>query len=598
MPQIVVNAASTSAMPGVLRPSVFTFAHPPPKPAFDALIADLKPGLVEIDISKRVFQDAWSTDDCVRRAAELVPTLQAIEAAGGVPMLAIARIPQHLSSDDTAVDLVAGVIPRWSVIIPDNWTTWRDCVRDCIEAIHDALGHTPLIKIGWEPDTSQWAGTEAEYFLFYQHTSAGVKLADATALVGGPGVSSLYTGKTANIDMFPQFLSFVSSNALPLDFVVWHTFNAEPLLSYAFSKLVVQSWLTATSLSTALPLIIGEWSSWESVPSATSVDHDAPLRAAHAIATAIGMSASGYNSHAMTSLVEQADGADEPFIGSFGIFNNHFIKKPIYHALKMLTMLGDTRVATTSDDNFVFAVAGRISESRIRVIVTVHTPSLQMFQRTAAAYDIGIGAGAGDTYVGPIANAAELVRGTTRAVTVRFDNMPWKNARATMYKIDATHGNPQAIEASFLTRLEARYAEEVAALNAGLNANLLSLGYSQAEINTFTAVQADGDPRAALFALAEPSRIVTVAIADAASQYIAARLATIGAEVNILTGAAMIAEPVAVDNFNRTVSFSGAESGTYLIDIETFNKPSGVAVAVSPFAMFLRNLRTRFTTRP
>lgn len=564
---VTVDTRHRSTMPSVLKPSLFTFRQPMPGYALTKLTEELTPGVVEIDISKRVFEDAWSDANCALRAAELVPTIEAIEAAGGSVVLAIARIPQHLSSESASTTLIGGVIPEWAVVVPTSWAAWQSCVEDVIGAINNDLGHVPDIKIGWEPDNEQWQGTETEYFQFYRYTAEAVKTVSSTARVGGPGLSSLYTGKTSNIDMFESFLAYVVANAVPLDFVVWHQFNTDAGTSYEVAVAQVRAWLTAAGLSDELPLMVGEWSSWESVPSASSSEHDSTARAAHAICTMAAMARAGVSSQAMTSLIEQYTTGSTPFIGSFGVFTNQYIKKPIYSAFYLLSQLGDTRAELISSDQFVDGIAGYISDTRAKAVVAVCTPSAQMLDRSSDAYDLYAGSGAGATVIGPIITAASAARGTTREVTVLFKSMRWRSPEIRIYRIDSTRANPASFVSEFSAELTADINSEDSGLGAGLVARCLGLGYTEAEIIAFDAVNNSATPRADLFALEAGLRQKVVEIADIAYEYIAERYAIVGEKYNCRFGFRPVGEWITSNRTQTGVTFLAEEGGVYMIDV-------------------------------
>ena len=103
---IAVHAVKTQPMPAVLRAGVFTFKSDPPDYAMRQWLADMRAGVVEIDIGESVFQLAENADDAEHRARQLIPLLARIYAAGGEPVLAITRIPIWLSSRPQALNTV------------------------------------------------------------------------------------------------------------------------------------------------------------------------------------------------------------------------------------------------------------------------------------------------------------------------------------------------------------------------------------------------------------------------------------------------------------------------------------------------------------
>jgi len=75
-----------------------------------------------------------------------------------------------------------------------------------------------------EPDYSirMWSGTHEQYYKLYEVASTAIKRFDPSLKVGGPAAA----GPTR--DFVPEFLEYVQSRSLPLDFFSWHTYTADP----------------------------------------------------------------------------------------------------------------------------------------------------------------------------------------------------------------------------------------------------------------------------------------------------------------------------------------------------------------------------------
>jgi xylan 1,4-beta-xylosidase len=79
-------------------------------------------------------------------------------------------------------------------------------------------------EIGNEPDNkASWSGSPEEYYTLYAKTARAIESADAAALVGAPAIAKpLIAGGGRE-----NFLSFVRSNRLSLDFFSWHFFAVD-----------------------------------------------------------------------------------------------------------------------------------------------------------------------------------------------------------------------------------------------------------------------------------------------------------------------------------------------------------------------------------
>jgi xylan 1,4-beta-xylosidase len=79
-------------------------------------------------------------------------------------------------------------------------------------------------EIGGEPDdTASWSGSPEAYYSLYAKTARAIESADASALVGGPALAKpLIAGASRE-----NFLNFVRSNRVSLDFFSWHFFAVD-----------------------------------------------------------------------------------------------------------------------------------------------------------------------------------------------------------------------------------------------------------------------------------------------------------------------------------------------------------------------------------
>lgn len=577
---IQVHAAQSRPMPSVLRAGVFTFKPDPPDYAIRQWLADMRPGVVEIDIGAPVFQSADNADDAVRRARQLVPLLQRIYAAGGEPVLAITRIPLWLSSKPEALGTVDGdIVPIAAIVSPKNSGEWAALVGRVVGALRSDLGRTPDIKIGWEPDQSAWQGSEADFFAFYRDTALGIKRADPKARIGGPSVSALYNAKGDDgaTPLLPRFLRYSSitplpelgMQRLPVDFVVWHQFGTDGVKSWALAANQIRSWLQDAGYPASTDLMVGEWSSWYAWPSSESPEQDQPSSAAYAVTALLAMDRAGIQRAAFTSLLEQREVDGQAFIGSFGLFTNQFIKKPAYWAFAALGKLGGTRLEAQSSDPLVAAVAGKPSARELSLLVSTSTPGDRALLRTFIAKILASGMSleqikrdlnlkqleallAGDVQakdlklsptltkateaaaaeMTPLYRSSQDVRGQTRTVRVAVSDWDLDGAQFEVWRIDSQHANAIALRNRIHPLLRQRLQEEKQNLPQGLLRRVKDRGYSDEQITWFKQTMEARNRDAALADRAPDERRAIRAIADEAQGYINDRLATIGQEIN------------------------------------------------------------------
>ena len=577
---IAVHAVKTQPMPAVLRAGVFTFKSDPPDYAMRQWLADMRAGVVEIDIGESVFQLAENADDAEHRARQLIPLLARIYAAGGEPVLAITRIPIWLSSRPQALNTVDGDnVPIAAIVSPRNAEEWATLVGRVVGALRSGLGRTPDIKIGWEPDQSAWQASEADYFAFYRDTARGIKRADPKARVGGPGVSALYNGKGGEgaSPLLPRFLRYCASTPMPdlglaripVDFVVWHQFGTDAALSWALAANQVRAWLKDTGYPASTDLMIGEWSSWLAWPSPQSPEQDQPSSAAYVVSSLLAMERAGIRHAAFTSLLEQREVEGQAFIGSFGLFTNQFIKKPAYWGFAALGKLGATRVDAHSSDPLVSAVAGRPNARELSLVVSTSTPGNRALLRTLIARMLASGvtleqiqrelklhqleallagdidakalrlspalalaAEAAATEVAPLYRSSQGVRGQMRAVRVDVSDWDLDGAQLEVWRVDSRHANAIAHSGRIGPLLRQRLQEEKQNLPQGLLRRVKERGYSDEHITMFKQTMEARNRDAALAERAPSERRAVRAIADEAQRFIHERLATIGQEIN------------------------------------------------------------------
>lgn len=144
----------------------------------------------------------------------------------------------NFSETDQLISLLSGqgVKPYWSYEYeppplqpsggtyqspPNSLTNWATVLGDL--ATHFKNGHPVGYHEIWnEPDlgTTFWTGSQADYNNLYQSGVTALRAADPQALVGGPALA-IAPGWA------DEFLSFVTSNQLPLDYFSFHHYGTD-----------------------------------------------------------------------------------------------------------------------------------------------------------------------------------------------------------------------------------------------------------------------------------------------------------------------------------------------------------------------------------
>ena len=613
--KIEVDAARGSPLPAPPRAGVFTFRPSPPELALREWLSETRPGVVEIDIGGPVFQQAEDAADVSRRVRHLLPMLKRIRAAGGEPVLAITRIPLWLSSRPQALETAEGdVVPKGSIVAPRDGNEWAALVAQVVGELRQGLGRTPDLKIGWEPDQSAWQGSEADFFAFYRDTVRGIRRADPAARVGGPSVSALYNGRggEAAPPMLPRFLRYCAETPLPelglkrlpLDFLIWHQFDSEPVLSWDLAARQARAWLKEAGYPESTELFIGEWSSWSAWPQPQSPEHDQPALAAYIVASLAAMQAAGIERAAFTSLMEQREVEGQPFIGSFGVYTNQFIKKPAYWAFAALARLGGSRLAARSSDPLVSVIAGQPSAREVAILVAAPSLDTRALQRSFIAKAIAAGAtfeqlrreldgrqlerlasgearseqtGAGPTLrpsldaaareVGPLAQRSRAQRGRPHAVTIDLTGFDAGDATVELWRIDSRHANAHALRDRIAAYLQQRLTQEKQALPQGLTRRFEERGYRGEQIEAFKQVMNARNREAALAQRAPAERVALRALADESQDFIHERLWHVGREINAWPELAFGPDPRGAVSAGRSIEFEMEDDSVVLVRI-------------------------------
>ncbi len=106
---------------------------------------------------------------------------------------------------------------------PKDYEKWgrlvAALVRHCVDRYGEPEVSTWMWELWNEPDIYYWRGTAEEFDDLYAVTSGAVRSVLPSGSVGGPAV----TGGPGGAGFLRQFLAYVESHGLPLDFVSFHT---------------------------------------------------------------------------------------------------------------------------------------------------------------------------------------------------------------------------------------------------------------------------------------------------------------------------------------------------------------------------------------
>lgn len=265
---------------------------------------------------------------------------------------------------------------------------WHDLVRAFTQHIVDRYGLEEVrqwyFEVWNEPNLTGTGGflhgTRSQYFCLYKEAARAVKSVDTLLRVGGPATSNFIADHRHDGEILDQqqsrffppetinqqpwrgvwiedFLAYCEREALPVDFVSTHTYPTDYALDpesgrgrgavrYVHSLRDDLTWLRGIIAASAYPRAEVHITEWSTSPNSRDRMHDLLPPAAYIIKAMLDCRglAESVMYWTFTDIFEEKGGGDEIFHGGFGLFNFQGIKKPAYHAYRMLNALGDEQL--------------------------------------------------------------------------------------------------------------------------------------------------------------------------------------------------------------------------------------------------------------
>ncbi|MGK5740452.1 GH39 family glycosyl hydrolase [Micromonospora sp. URMC 103] len=275
------------------------------------------------------------------------------------PVVEIGFMPRDLASDpERTVFQYRGVISP-----PKDWDRWADLVRALVAHLLDRYGEEVLtwdFEVWNEANLEVfWSGTRDEWMRLYDVTARAVKDVDARIPVGGPS--------SAAAGWVDALLAHARRSGAPIDFVSTHTYGSPPL--------DLRPTLARFGFGDARIL----WTEWGVTPT-----HFHPVNDGTSAATFLltGMRSAAGRVDALSYWVasdhfEELGRPPRLLHGGFGLLTVGGIAKPRYHALRLLSQLGETElpVRATGDgaDGLVQTWASRRADGGLAILVWAAT---------------------------------------------------------------------------------------------------------------------------------------------------------------------------------------------------------------------------------
>ncbi|MFQ5593548.1 MAG: hypothetical protein ACE5HA_05315, partial [Anaerolineae bacterium] len=433
---------------------------------------------------------------------------------GGIPILDLFAFPPSWTGcpGDQSSDFCHGYPPQ-------DLVHFRQQVIDLVREVYlPAFATYPdaphIYELLNEPDISLfWHGTRQQYLDTLTALKDGILEADPQARFAGPaavGLASTIQGETVAVS--EDFIDWFLDTGLAPDRLVYfalHTYNASveaPLLQNmpALRQYLDEHGLTATGI------VLDEWNHHIRDPVL-----DTPANAAFAARRLAYYADLPLAGHAFFKLADsQEQWSRYPFTARLGVVNPQGLHKPVFNALRLEAMLGETRLAVTQAGDWGdrAVLAGRDISGTIGVLIA----SGGQVTNTLSPATLDL------TFTGLAAPAYDV----------------------EIYRVDDTHGNAYALKDEIGTAYQFTWNDHLVPVRQAL----LDAGYLPDVVDPLIA-GLQTDPVATLEQLKEDNPALyadTVAALDAEKPFLDADLEALAAQYNADPRVDLIPETIAL----------------------------------------------------
>jgi xylan 1,4-beta-xylosidase len=279
-------------------------------------------------------------------------------AQGVRPFVEISFMPRKLAARDA-------IHPFWykqNVAPPKDYAKWDMLIHAFAQHLVERYGIDEVsqwyFEVWNEPNIDFWAGEpkQATYFELYDHTARALKAVSPRLRVGGPATSSAH--------WVPEFLSHVSKDHVPVDFVSTHGYaddTVEDMLG-THEEIPMRDRVCRAIgkvhgeiQSSALPSLPLFWTEWN-VPSYGDLNARDNWYVGPALARDISQCDGLVNLMSwwtFDDVFEEGGVSTEPFGGCFGLIASGRIRKPSFYDFSILHELGEERITNPAENVLV-----------------------------------------------------------------------------------------------------------------------------------------------------------------------------------------------------------------------------------------------------
>ena len=275
---------------------------------------------------------------------------------GLAPVVELGFMPTDLARDPSRTVFAYRAV----ISPPKDYDRWGDLVRALTLHLVDRYGRDQVVSWDFEVWNEAnlevfWSGTQQEWFHLYDVTAAAVKSVDERIPVGGPS--------SAAAGWVDDLLAHCRASGSPVDFVSTHTYGSPPL--------DLRASLQRHGFAAARLL----WTEWGVTPRHFDPINDSVFSGVFLIR---GMRSAAGRIEALSYWVasdhfEELGPPPRLLHGGFGLQTVGNLPKPRFHALRLLSRLGERELpATIRGDGaggLVEAWASGTDDGRIAILL-------------------------------------------------------------------------------------------------------------------------------------------------------------------------------------------------------------------------------------
>ncbi|MFZ2198490.1 MAG: hypothetical protein WAV13_12195 [Thermodesulfovibrionales bacterium] len=363
-------------VPYAFRTGVFLNSLPTGYPQ-EKFFKDMTPGMMEFSIDYYPeLLNSTSYDDFFSKLPDSNLTKWVKQGAGAGADIYLRLMP----------------VPKWlwktangGRKAPKDYDAWAKYVQGIVDFYNNKL-HINAKYIVWDEPDGFWEGSTEEFFQLYKYSVIGLKKANKSALVGGPATSN-FTQKINKAGKTPLILDLlkysqntnVNGSKLPVDILVWHTFDAAPVRDGQYRQEInrAKKWLKEHGYEGA-ELNMGSWTALEPYKSSVPNARDTEFLSSYVISSVLAIAESGFERHAFFNLFEDWRDKKKPEFGDeLGIMTRNFVIKPAYNAFQMLNMVKGKGLKVSVDDPLLATYASADSDE-VFIILSNFVPTREM----------------------------------------------------------------------------------------------------------------------------------------------------------------------------------------------------------------------------